>query len=140
MVRRLFAAVGAWDEAPGAIPYDLRDSFATAVGRAVRASGGRISEAQDVARRLLGHGDGDDVLARYWDDDERHLELAAYTPLRLISAENGGSEEESGGPSVEREGPEMEIGGAAVEIGGPVVEIGGLEPPTSAMRTRRSPS
>ena len=133
VVRRLFAAVGAWDEQPGAIPYDLRDSFATHVGRAVRASGGRISEAQDVARRLLGHGDGDDVLARYWDDDERHLELAAYSPLRLVSAESGGSDAESGGASVESGGPGM-------ERGGPVVEIGGLEPPTSAMRTRRSPS
>ena len=133
VVRRLFAAVGAWDEHPGAIPYDLRDSFATHVGRAVRASGGRISEAQDVARRLLGHGDGDDVLARYWDDDERHLELAAYSPLRLVSAESGGSDAESGGASVESGGPGM-------ERGGPVVEIGGLEPPTSAMRARRSPS
>ena len=140
VIRRLFAAVGAWDEQPDAIPYDLRDSFATLVGRAVRASGGRISEAQDVARRLLGHGDGDDVLARYWDDDERHLELAAYSPLRLISAENGGSEGESGGPSVETGGAPVETGGPGMETGGSVVEIGGLEPPTSAMRTRRSPS
>ena len=140
VVRRLFAAVGARDEQPDAIPYDLRDSFATHVGRAVRASGGRISEAQDVARRLLGHGDGDDVLFRYWDDDERHLELAAYSPLRLISAENGGSEGESGGPSVERGGVPVEREGSGMEREGAVVEIGGLEPPTSAMRTRRSPS
>ena len=133
MVLRLFAAVGAWDEQPGAIPYDLRDSFATHVGRAVRASGGRTGEARDVVRRLLGRGDGDGVLARYWDDDERHLELAAYSPLRLISPEHGGPEVKNGGPSLER-------GGVLVEREGPVVEIGGLEPPTSAMRTRRSPS
>ena len=140
VIRRLFAAVGAWDEQPGAIPYDLRDSFATSVGRAVRASGGRISEAQDVARRLLGHGDGDDVLARYYDDDERHRELAAYSPLRLIGTEHGEPEVENGGPSVERGGAPVEREGPGMESGGSVVEIGGLEPPTSAMRTRRSPS
>ena len=126
VIRRLFALEGVREEIPDAIPYDLRDSFATLVGRAVRASGGRVGEAQDVARRLLGHGDGGDVLNRYWDDDERHTELAEYSPLRQLSAENGGAANRSGG--------------AEAEIGGSVVEIWGLEPQTSALRTRRSPN
>ncbi len=145
VIRGLFAQEGVRDEIPDAVPYDLRDSFATLIGRAVRASGGRTSEAQDVTRRLLGHGDGGDVLTRYWDDDDRDEELARFGPLSWV--ENGGA------PPRERDGA-VEIGGAspregvgAVEIEGAsprkrvgVVEIGGLEPPTSAMRTRRYPS
>ena len=86
VIRDLFAEEGVRDEVPDAIPYDLRDSFATHVGRAVRASGGRTSEARDITRRLLGHGDGGDVLSRYWDDDERHIELLDFNPLRLVAA------------------------------------------------------
>ena len=117
VIRKLFDEAGIREAVPDAIPYDLRDSFAAHVGRAVRAGGGRVGEARDVARRLLGHGDGAGVLSLYYDDDERHLELAEYTPLRLLKS-----------------------GGAPVETGGKLVEIGGLEPPTSALRTQRSPS
>ncbi len=118
IVRRLFAAERVKEEMPDAIPYDIRASFATWLGRSVRAGGGSVLDARDVARRLLGHGEGSDPLARYWDDDERHLELAAYSPLRLV----------------------LENGGAEVEKGKKLVEIGGLEPPTSALRTPRSPN
>ena len=134
VIRRLFAAAGVRDEVPDAVPYDLRDSFATIIGRRVRASGGRTSEAQDVARRLLGHGDGGDVLARYWDDDERDEELARFGPLAWIAVEKEGSPPPRQGVVV------AEIEGAFSRAGDGVVEIGGLEPPTSAMRTRRSPS
>ena len=127
IIRRLFAAVGVRDEIPDAIPYDLRDSFATLVGRRVRASGGRTGEAQDVARRLLGHGDGGDVLARYWDDDDRDEELARFGPLAWLAAEN------EGGPPPKQGDGVVEIGGASPRAGVGVVEIGGLEPPTSAM-------
>ncbi len=118
VVRRLFAAERVKEEMPDAIPYDIRASFATWLGRSVRAGGGSVLDARDLARRLLGHGEGSDPLARYWDDDERHLELAAYSPLRLV----------------------LENGGAPLEKGRKLVEIGGLEPPTSALRTPRSPS
>ena len=67
-------------EIPDAVPYDLRDSFATLIGRAVRAGGGRTSEAQDVARRPLGHGEGGDVRTRYRDDDDRDEELDLFGP------------------------------------------------------------
>ncbi len=86
--------------------------------RSVRAGGGSVLDARDLARRLLGHGEGSDPLARYWDDDERHLELAAYSPLRLV----------------------LENGGVPLEKGKKLGEIGGLEPPTSALRTPSSPS
>ena len=56
------------------------------------------------------------MLSRYWDDDDRDEELARYGPLSVV--------EKGGALSRERDG---------------LVEIGGLEPPTSAMRTRRSP-
>ena len=108
----MFDEAGIREAVPDAIPYDLRDSFAAHVGRAVRAGGGRVGEARDVARRLLGHGDGADVLSLYYDDDERHLELAEYTPLRLLKN-----------------------GGAPVETGGKLVEIGGLEPTAEAAST-----
>ena len=124
IIRRLFEQVGVRQELPDAIPYDLRDSFATLVGRAVRASGGGTSEAQDVARRLLGHGDGSDSLRRYWDDDDRPEELSRFGPLTLLDVKERSSETE----------------GPAPRAGGGVVEIGGLEPPASALRTRRSPS
>jgi hypothetical protein len=75
---------------PDAIACDIRNSFAAWVGRSVRAEGGTVAAARDVVRRLLGHGDGGDVLARYWDDDERHVELQRYTPLRLVMG--GGAE------------------------------------------------
>ena len=130
LIRRLFAQEGVRDEIPDAVPYDLRDSFATSVGRSVRASGGRTGEARDVARRLLGHGDGGDVLTRYWDDD-RDEELARFGPLAWV--ENGSVSPRQRDGVVEREG-------ASPRAGVAVVEIGGLEPPTSAMRTRRSPS
>ena len=116
VIRKLFDEAGIREEVPDAIPYDLRDSFAAHVGRAVRARGGRTGEAKDVARRLLGHGDGGDVLSRYWDDDERHLELSEYTPLRLLYR-----------------------GGTQAEPGGKLVELGGLEPPASSMPLKRSP-
>ncbi len=133
IIRELFEEEGVRDEVPDAIPYDLRDSFAAYVGRAVRTSGGRVEEAREVARRLLGHGDGKDVLARYWDDDERHIELAEYSPLRLVVEKTGGNSAENGDTP-------LESGNPPVESGGKEVEIGGLEPPTSAMRTPRSPS
>ena len=76
VIKQLFEEAGVSD----AIPYDLRDSFAAWVGRSVRQQGDRVGEARDVARRLLGHGDGGDVLSRYYDDDERHIELAQYNP------------------------------------------------------------
>ena len=117
VVRKLFGEAGVRQEVPDAIPYDLRDSFAAHVGRAVRAGGGRVGEARDVARRLLGHGDGGDVLSRYYDDDERHLELLEYNPLRILKAGRG---------QVEKEGV--------------LVEIEGLEPSASALRTPRSPN
>ena len=116
VVRKLFGEAGVCQEVPDAIPYDLRDSFAAHVGRAVRARGGRVGEARDVARRLLGHGDGGDVLSRYYDD-ERHLELLEYNPLRLL-----------------------QVGGIQVENEGSLVEIEGFEPSASALRTPRSPS
>ncbi len=99
---------------PDAIPYDLRDSFAAHVGWAVRAGGGRVGEARDVAKRLL--GDGGDDLSRYYDDDERHLELSEYNPLRLLGNK-----------------------GAQVEPGGKLVELEGLEPSASSMPLKRSP-
>ena len=81
----LVQAEGVRAEIPDAIACDSRgdlpDSFATHVGLAVKASGGRSGEAKDVARRLLGYGEGSDVLSRYWEDDDRHLELARFSPL-----------------------------------------------------------
>ena len=70
-----------------------------------------------MARRLLGHGDGGDVLSRYWDDDERPLKLSEYSPLRLL-----------------------ENGGTPVDNKECLVEIEGLEPSASALRTPRSPN
>lgn len=57
------------------IPFDLRDSFAAYVGRAIIREGGSVWAAEKVTSGLLGHGDGADSLKRYWDDDLRHLEL-----------------------------------------------------------------
>ena len=127
------------EEVPDAIPYDLRDSFAAVVGRAVLAGGGRKAEAKDVVRGLLGHGDGGDVLSKYWDDDQRHQELAQYSPLRQLAKEGEEVPENRGAP-LEMGDPTLETGGSLAEIGGSLVEIGGLEPPTSALRTPRSPS
>ena len=127
VIRDLFAEEGVRDEIPDAIPYDLRDSFATHVGRAVRASGGRTAEARDIARRLLGHGDGDDVLSRYWDDDERNVELRDFNPLRLVTAKSGGAALKIESSSVENGGPVVEIGDTAIE---PIISgFGGLLPP-----------
>ncbi len=118
VIRKLFEEAEVHREITDAIPYDLRDSFAAHVGRAVRAAqGGRVGEARDVARRLLGHGDGGDVLNSYWNDDERHLELLEYNPLRQAQNE-----------------------GRKVDNKGFLVEIEGLEPSASALRTPRSPN
>ena len=111
VIRRLFVQEGVRDEVPDAIPYDLRDSFATHVGRAVRARGGRTGEARDTVRRLLGHGDGGDPLSRYYDDDERHVDLADYSPLRRVTAINEG-------PSAENEGSDLEARDSAGVSGG----------------------
>lgn len=93
VIMRLFDAANVYEQTPDAIPYDLRDSFATIVGRAVRAAGGSVSEAKAVADRLLGHSDGDDVLRRYYADDERDKELARFGPLSVLRAREDAREE-----------------------------------------------
>ena len=101
VIRELFTEAGARDEVPDAIPYDPRDTFLCPGWPGCAGQWRRFWQVRGVAKRLLGHRDGGDVLSRYWDDDERHVELAEYTPLRLAIPENGGSEAE-GRP--EREG------------------------------------
>ncbi len=96
VIRRLFAAERVREEVPDAIPYDIRASFATWLGRNVRAEGGSVPEAKEVTRRMLGHGAGGDLLSRYWDDDERHLEPAQYSPLSPV-VQNGDAPVENGG-------------------------------------------
>ena len=115
VIAKLFEGAGVKAEIPDAIPYDLRDSFAAHVGRGVVASGGRISEAREVTKGLLGHGDGGDVLELYWGDDLRPLELGQYSPLRLVEhggervPETVGGESEAGGGLAERVGFEPTV-------------------------------
>lgn len=96
VIRKIFDEAEVRAEIPDVIPYDLRDSFAVYVGRSVVEEGGSVWVAEGVTRGLLGHGDGEDSLKRYWNDDLRHLELAKYSPIRLV-VKNGGESVEIGG-------------------------------------------
>jgi hypothetical protein len=51
-----------------------------------------VSHAKDVARRMLDHGAGDedDSLSRYWDDDERNLDLQSTARCIRRSTRTGG--------------------------------------------------
>ena len=100
LIRKIFDDAEVRAEIPDAIPYDLRDSFAAYVGRPIVEEGGSVWVAEKVTRELLGHGEGGYPLKRDWDDDLRHLELAKYGPLRLVTDQNEDPPAKNVGPPV----------------------------------------